>query len=201
MIFLTNHLQPSSGNNGVSANGFEPDFFSAHEIAKRDTYWMRLALAQAKYAKAIGEVPVGAVLVALSHDQQATSFTPYSFSSNQVLAATHNKPILEHDPCAHAEILAIRQAAQKIANYRLLHTCLYVTLEPCAMCAGAIVHARLSRVVFAANDPKSGACGSVLNILGHPQLNHHPHISKGILADESAVLLKTFFAKRRKSKT
>jgi tRNA(adenine34) deaminase len=143
---------------------------------------MRLALREAARAAREEEVPVGAVLVA----------------EGRVVARAHNRPIHLHDPSAHAEILALRRAARKRGNYRLAGCDLYVTIEPCAMCAGAIVQARLRRVVFGARDPKAGAGGSVLRILDHPKLNHRVETVKGVLAADCAALLHEFFGRRRK---
>ncbi len=143
---------------------------------------MRAALREAERGAREGEVPVGAVVV----------------KEGQVLARAHNRPIHLHDPSAHAEILALRRAARKAGNYRLEGCDLYVTIEPCAMCAGAIVQARLRRTVFGARDPKAGAAGSVLNVIDHPKLNHRCEVLKGVLADESVVLLRSFFQRRRK---
>jgi tRNA(adenine34) deaminase len=142
---------------------------------------MQLALDQARLAWAVGEVPVGAVVV----------------KDGEVIAAGYNQPIGRHDPTAHAEIVALRAAAEKIGNYRLPGCELYVTLEPCAMCSGAMMHARLSRVVYAAVDPKTGACGSVLDLFKEEQLNHHTEVVGGVLAEESSTMLKAFFAERR----
>lgn len=147
-----------------------------------DFFWMEQALHLAKEAQKIGEVPVGAVLV--SEDNQL-----YSKGYNQVIKA--------NDPSAHAEIVAIRQAAKNIHNYRLLNTTLYVTLEPCAMCAGCIVEARIKRVVFATRDLRAGACGSVLNLLKGFPLNHYVEVDEGILQQESAQLLQRFFKSLR----
>jgi tRNA(adenine34) deaminase len=144
--------------------------------------FMRLALEQARHAYAQGEVPVGAVVVL----------------DGRVIATGYNQPIADHDPTAHAEIRALRQAAQLIGNYRLSGCDLYVTLEPCAMCAGAIQHARIRRLFWGAADPKTGACGSVLDLMGEPRLNHHCEARGGVLADESAQLLRAFFAERRR---
>jgi tRNA(adenine34) deaminase len=144
--------------------------------------FMRLALEQARHAYAQGEVPVGAVVVL----------------DGRVIATGYNQPIADHDPTAHAEIRALRQAAQLIGNYRLTGCELYVTLEPCAMCAGAIQHARIRRLFWGAADPKTGACGSVLNLMDEPRLNHHCEALGGVLADESAQLLRAFFAERRR---
>ncbi len=142
---------------------------------------MELALAQARQAAEAGEVPIGAVAV---HD-------------GTVLASGQNRVLRDCDPTAHAEVIAIRQAALALRNYRLNGVTLYVTLEPCAMCAGAMIHARLDRLVYAASDPKAGAAGSVLAVLNHPQLNHQMFVEQGILADEAAELLRCFFRERR----
>ncbi len=146
---------------------------------------MRLALDQARNAWLIGEVPVGAVIVRRSAE------------GIQVVATGYNRPITEHDPTAHAEIVALRHAAQLMANYRLPECELYVTLEPCAMCAMALMHARFKRVVFGARDPKTGAAGSVVDLFGEPRLNHHTRIEAGVLADECGGVLRDFFAERR----
>lgn len=146
-----------------------------------DEDFMRLALSQAHAAAADGEVPVGAVIV----------------KDGRVIATGRNAPIEGHDPTAHAEIVALRAAAQALGNYRLEGCTLYVTLEPCAMCSGAMLHARLSRVVFGAPDPKTGAAGSVLNLFGHDQLNHQTVVQGGVLAAETAALLRGFFKERR----
>ncbi|WP_203456879.1 tRNA adenosine(34) deaminase TadA [Legionella sp. MW5194] len=147
-----------------------------------DSGWMQKAYELALAAKQAGEVPVGAVLVD---------------SNNQLLAAAGNRVITHSDPCAHAEILVLREAAQKQANFRLLDTTLYVTLEPCAMCAGAMVHARIKRLVFAARDVKAGAAGSVYNLLKGYPLNHPVQIDEGFLEVECSALLKEFFMTRR----
>ena len=146
-----------------------------------DLDFMRLALAQATAAAQAGEVPVGAVIV----------------QDGKVIATGRNAPIAEHDPTAHAEIIAVRAAAKLLGNYRLPDCSLYVTLEPCAMCSGAMLHARLKRVVFGASDAKTGAAGSVLNLFEQPQLNHQTALQGGVLADDSAALLKSFFSQRR----
>ena len=143
--------------------------------------FMQLALEQARLAWAEGEVPVGAVVV----------------KDGEVIAAGYNQPIGRHDPSAHAEIVALRAAAEKLGNYRLPGCELYVTLEPCIMCSGAMMHARLSRVVYAAPDPKTGACGSVLNLFEEQRLNHHTEVAGGVMAEEASSLLRAFFAERR----
>lgn len=146
-----------------------------------EAHFMRLALEQAKLAWAQGEVPVGAVVV----------------KDGVVVASGFNQPIGRHDPTAHAEVNALRAAAEALGNYRLPGCELYVTLEPCVMCSGAMMHARLSRIVFGAPDPKTGAGGSVLNLFEHGQLNHQTSISGGVLADECGSMLREFFAERR----
>lgn len=150
-------------------------------MSETDERFMREALALARQAEAAGEVPVGAVLV----------------KDGDVIASGWNHPISAHDPSAHAEIAALRVAAETLGNYRLLDTTLYVTLEPCAMCAGALVHARVKRLVFGAPDPKAGAAGSVFDIVRAPALNHRLEVTSGVLADECGLLLKGFFAKKR----
>ena len=149
-----------------------------------DIEFMQLALAQAAAAAQSGEVPVGAVIV----------------QGSKVIATGRNSPIADHDPTAHAEIIAIRAAAKLLNNYRLPDCSLYVSLEPCAMCSGAMLHARLKRVVFGAFDTKTGAAGSILNLFDQPQLNHQTALQGGVLADESAALLKSFFIQRREEK-
>ena len=143
--------------------------------------YMGLALAQAQLAWDRGEVPVGAVVV----------------KDGEVIAAGFNQPISGHDPTAHAEIVALRAAAEKLGNYRLPGCELYVTLEPCIMCSGAMMHARLAKVVYAAPDPKTGACGSVVNLFDEDRLNHHTEVVGGVLAEEASALLKAFFVERR----
>jgi tRNA(adenine34) deaminase len=147
----------------------------------RDEALMRLAIDQAHNAWALGEVPVGALVV----------------RDGQVIATGFNQPIGNSDPTAHAEIQALRAAAELLGNYRLNHCELYVTLEPCAMCAGAIQHARIKRLVFGAADPKTGACGGVVNLFAEPRLNHHTHVERGVLAGDCGELLSRFFADRR----
>ena len=146
-----------------------------------DIRFMQRALALAELAASGGGVPVGAVVV----------------RGGEVIGEGWNRPIASHDPTAHAEIRALRAAAQHVGNYRLVETTLYVTLEPCAMCAGAMVHARVARLVYGAVDPKSGAAGSVLNVLQHPGLNHRVEITQGVLEAECADALRRFFRARR----
>ncbi|MEX0951113.1 MAG: tRNA adenosine(34) deaminase TadA [Gammaproteobacteria bacterium] len=148
-----------------------------------DTHWMQQALLQAREAEAAGEVPVGAVIV----------------KDNEFIAQGWNRPIGSHDPSAHAEMIALRAAAARLGNYRLPDCDLYVTLEPCAMCAGAIIQARIRRVIFGAHDPKTGAAGSVFTILGTRELNHYVEVTTGVLADECSQLLQNFFRHRRNS--
>ena len=146
-----------------------------------DTHWMQRALDLARQAERMGEVPVGAVLVL----------------NNECVAEAWNQPVAAHDPSAHAEILALRQAGQKLGNYRLGDTTLYVTLEPCAMCAGAIIQARIARLVFGAADTRAGAGGSVFQILDSDKLNHRVRITAGVLEAECTGILQEFFKKRR----
>ena len=149
-----------------------------------DTYWMRVALQQAEQAARLGEVPVGAVLV----------------QDGRMLAAAGNQPIGLNDPCAHAEIRVLREAAEMMENYRLPGSTLYVTLEPCTMCVGAIVHARVSRLVFGALEPKAGAVVSRNNLLDQPYMNSRVLYQGGVLAEEASRLLSSFFASRREQK-
>ena len=142
---------------------------------------MQDALAEARKANAAGEVPIGAVMVC----------------RGEIIARGQNSVIRTSDPTAHAEIVALRQAARTFGNYRLGGTTLYVTLEPCAMCAGAMIHARLDRLVYGAADPKAGACGSVLSVINHPQLNHQMQVVQGVLGEQSGELLRSFFRDRR----
>jgi tRNA(adenine34) deaminase len=148
-----------------------------------DVDFMKAALAEARLAAEAGEVPIGAVVV---HE-------------GEIVGRGQNRVLRDLDPTAHAEIVALRAAAEVLGNYRLNGCTLYATLEPCAMCAGAMIHARLERLVFAASDPKAGAAGSVLAVLNHPQLNHQMAVEQGILAEESAELLRGFFRERRTS--
>ncbi len=151
-----------------------------------DTEFMRAAMAQAELARAAGEVPVGAVLVV----------------NGEIVGRGYNQPISANDPTAHAEVMALRDAGLHLANYRLPGSTLYVTLEPCAMCCGAIMHARVERVVFGARDPKTGAVGSVIDLFAEARLNHHATAGGGVLAEECGALLSRFFAERRaKAKT
>ncbi len=148
---------------------------------RNDDDFMRVALALARQAELSGEVPVGAIVV----------------KNGTIIGRGSNAPISRHDPSAHAELLALRDAAQNLGNYRLIGCELFVTLEPCVMCVGAIFHARIARVVFGARDLKTGACGSVLNLFTEQRLNHHAEMTAGILAEECGQLLSGFFAARR----
>jgi tRNA(adenine34) deaminase len=165
---------PSTGD----AAGAEPA-----DVTERDRRFMAQALAAAEAARAAGEVPVGAVLV----------------RGDEIVATGFNQPIGSHDPSAHAEMVALRAAAKALANYRMPGCELYVTLEPCLMCAGAIMHSRIARVVFGARDPKTGACGSVVDAFAEPRLNHHTRVEGGVLATECGDALKSFFAQRRQA--
>lgn len=150
-------------------------------MTKPDTLFMRMALDQAHNAAILGEVPVGAVIV----------------KDGQIIASGFNQVITQSDPTAHAEIVALRQAAEKLGNYRLPGCQLFVTLEPCAMCVGAMLHARLDRVVFGAPDPKTGACGGVLDLGAVAQINHQTEFAGGVLAEECGGVLREFFVARR----
>lgn len=148
-----------------------------------DEHYMREALVLARQAADAGEVPVGAVVV----------------KEGIVVGRGYNRPVSRRDPTAHAEVVALRDAAERVGNYRLSGCELYVTLEPCAMCAGAIMHARIGRVVYGATDPKSGACGSVMNLFANTRLNHHAMVASGVLAEEAGKLLQDFFSQRRQA--
>lgn len=150
-------------------------------VELNDEYWMRHALRLARVAWEQGEVPVGAVLV----------------QGDRVIGEGWNRPIGQHDPTAHAEIMALRQGGKVLENYRLLDTTLYVTLEPCVMCAGAMVHSRITRLVYGARDEKTGAAGSLIDVLGHPGMNHQINIEEGVLAETCAAMLSDFFRMRR----
>ena len=182
--FVSESLSPSLGQSvesNCAANDAGDDANLDSRVSERDRRYMTLALDAAQSARARGEVPVGAVIV----------------RGEDVIATGFNHPIGGHDPSAHAEMVALRAAAQSLQNYRLPGCELYVTLEPCLMCAGAIMHARIARVVFGARDPKTGACGSVVDAFANRQLNHHTHAEGGVLATECGNLLKSFFAHRR----
>ncbi len=152
--------------------------------SQQDIAFMQQALTLAQQAAQAGEVPVGALVV----------------KNGEIIGRGSNTPIGLHDPTAHAEIIAMRQAAQHLGNYRLVDCTLYVTLEPCAMCSGAIQHARIARLVFGASDPKTGACGSVVNLMAEQKLNHHTEVVSGVLAQECGAQLSVFFKQRRVQK-
>jgi tRNA(adenine34) deaminase len=154
-------------------------------LLELDIAFMQQALELAKQAGDAGEVPVGAIVV----------------KDGEVIGRGSNAPIGTSDPTAHAEIMAMRDAARHLGNYRLVDCTLYVTLEPCAMCSGAIQHARIARLVYGAKDPKTGACGSVINLMDEPKLNHHTEVTHGVLAKEAGALLSGFFSARRKKIT
>lgn len=151
---------------------------------KDDIYWMHKAIEQAQKAQEIGEIPVGAVLVV----------------DNKIIAKGWNHSIIDNDPTAHAEIMALRKGGKHLQNYRLLDATLYITLEPCVMCAGAIMHSRVKRVVYGASDLKTGAAGSFIDILQHPGMNHKVEITSGVLGEECSQLLSQFFKMRRAEK-
>ena len=167
-----------SNENPDQALPIVSDIELASDIDRR---FMLQAMALAKEAALAGEVPVGAILV----------------KDGQIIGSGGNAPIESHDPTAHAEIVAIRQAANALGNYRLVGCTLYVTLEPCAMCAGAIQHARIARLVYGASDPKTGACGSVVNLMAEPKLNHHTEVTPHVLGAECGLMLSQFFRARR----
>ncbi|MCR4297756.1 MAG: tRNA adenosine(34) deaminase TadA [Gallionella sp.] len=146
-----------------------------------DEIFMRVALELAKEAESLGEIPVGAVVM----------------KDGEIIGRGFNAPISRHDPSAHAEMMALRDAAQRLGNYRLVDCELFITLEPCLMCAGTIMHARIARVVYGAGDPKTGACGSVVDVFTERRLNHHTEVTGGVLAEECGAMLSKFFALRR----
>lgn len=154
-----------------------------HELESDDIDFMRAALDLAQQARDAGEVPVGAVVV----------------KDGTIIGRGYNRPISAADPTAHAEVMALRDAARHLGNYRLMDCMLYVTLEPCTMCVGAIFHARIARLVYGAKDPKTGACGSVIDLPAETRLNHHLQMTGSVLAEETGDLLKQFFAQRRKA--
>ena len=154
-----------------------PDFMRSRD----DESWMEQALEQARMAAQAGEVPVGALVI----------------KDGEIIGLGHNRNLLDHDPAAHAEIVALRQAAARLGNHRLTGCEMFVTIEPCAMCAGALVHARLARLVYGASDPKAGAAGSVLQVLNHPGLNHKMEIRSGVLAERCSEILQKFFREKR----
>jgi tRNA(adenine34) deaminase len=168
---------PSTPNRSLS-----PISTATSHFFPRDEYYMRLALREAERALEHDDVPIGAVVV----------------KDGEVIGVGHNERELREDPTAHAELIALREAARNLGSWRVLDAVLYVTLEPCAMCAGGIVLARVPRVVFGTTDPKAGAAGSVLDVLDIPQLNHRPQVNGGLLAEECADMLRAFFASRRR---
>ena len=150
-----------------------------------DVKWMRQALAEARQAASLGEVPVGAVVVC----------------ADEIVGRGHNRREVDGDPMAHAEILAIRQAAEEVGNWRLTGCCLYVTLEPCPMCAGALVNSRVERLVFGTRDPKAGYCGSLGNLVADPRLNHRMEVTEGVLAEECSREIREFFSRLRQDRS
>jgi tRNA(adenine34) deaminase len=165
----------------IAARAAEPGDRPDEITVADDRTFMAAALEQARKAQAAGEVPVGAIVV----------------KDGEIIGAGFNAPICSHDPAAHAEILALRVAAKRLGNYRLPGCELYVTLEPCAMCVGAMLHARIARLVYGAADPKTGACGSVLDLFSEPRLNHHATVTAGVMAEECGAMLREFFAAKR----
>ena len=157
--------------------------FSTMSSTMTDELWMEEALREAQRAEAAGEVPVGAVII----------------YQDRIVARGHNRNLLEHDPTAHAEIVAMREAGRIIGNHRLVDCDLYVTIEPCPMCAGAMVHARIRRLIYGADDPRAGAVHSVMQVVNHPQLNHRTEITSGVLAGRCMDMLQTFFRAKRDS--
>ena len=142
---------------------------------------MELALQEALHAESVGEVPVGALVI----------------RAGEIIGRGHNRTIIDHDPTAHAEIVAMRQAAERVGNHRLVGCVLFATIEPCSMCAGAMIHARLARLVYGAADPKAGAAGSVLDVINHPRLNHRMDVTPGVLQDKCSEVLRDFFKNKR----
>ncbi len=167
----------------------EKNDFTPLQPHDSDEFYMKLALAEAQKAAAIGEVPVGAVIVQCEQNREPLT-----------IACAHNQRETLKDPTAHAEILCLRSAGARLNNWQLLDCTLYVTLEPCTMCAGALTNARIRRIVFGCFDPKAGATGSLYNIPADERLNHRPELTGGVLADEASHLLKAFFRARRKPK-
>ncbi|MBS1787294.1 MAG: tRNA adenosine(34) deaminase TadA [Acidobacteria bacterium] len=169
--------QQAKGNDSVEVN-------SLRDLNSLDQFYMGFALAEATRAKDAGEVPIGAVVV----------------FDNQIIGSGHNQPITLNDPTAHAEILAIRRAAERIGNYRLMEATLYVTIEPCAMCAGAMVNARIKRLVYGASEIRAGAVNSVFQICTNSSLNHQVEVTSGVEADKCRTLMQAFFKERRKTR-
>ncbi|MGZ4845441.1 MAG: tRNA adenosine(34) deaminase TadA [Candidatus Angelobacter sp.] len=154
---------------------------SADMQVKEDAAWMELALEQAGLAAAAGEVPVGALVI----------------KDGEIIGRGHNRNLLENDPTAHAEIVALRQAAARLGNHRLVGCVMVATIEPCSMCAGSLIHARIARLVYGASDPKAGAAGSVLEVINHPSLNHRMEVTAGVLAAKCSEILQEFFRRKR----
>lgn len=150
-----------------------------------DAAWMELALEQAALAAAAGEVPVGALVI----------------KDGEIIARGHNRNLLDNDPTAHAEIVALRQAAARLGNHRLVGCTMVATIEPCSMCAGALIHARITRLVYGASDPKAGAAGSTVNVINHPSLNHRMEVTAGVLAGKCSEILQKFFRQKRQQPT
>jgi tRNA(adenine34) deaminase len=170
----------NKGQRPKTADELPPDELHSDE-PHPDELWMEEALRSAQRALEAGEVPVGAVVVC----------------NRKIVGRGWNRNITDHDPTAHAEVIALREAGATVGNHRLEDCALYVTIEPCAMCAGALVHARIERLVYGADDPKAGAVRSVMQVLNHPQLNHQIEVRRGVLAGRSAEVLQTFFKNRR----
>ena len=187
MAYMANDLSPSpQPSDGTTSHSTKPPKDSGQVAGypikgEGDVYFMREALVLAKQAEAAGEVPVGAIVV----------------KDGAIIGRGFNAPISRHDPSAHAEMMALREAAQYLGNYRLVGCELFVTLEPCVMCVGAMFHARIARVVFGARDLKTGACGSVVDLFAEQRLNHHAEVCGGVLAEECGLMLSNFFAMRR----
>jgi len=154
---------------------------SADMQSGEDASWMELALEQARLAAAAGEVPVGALVI----------------KDGEIIGSGHNRNLLDNDPTAHAEIVALRQAAARLGNHRLVGCVMVATIEPCSMCAGALIHARIARLVYGASDPKAGAAGSTVQVINHPRLNHHMEVTAGVLAGRCSEILQEFFRRKR----
>jgi tRNA(adenine34) deaminase len=154
---------------------------SADMQSGEDAAWMELALEQARLAAAAGEVPVGALVI----------------KNGEIIGRGHNRNLLDNDPTAHAEIVALRQAAARLGNHRLVGCVMVATIEPCSMCAGALIHARIARLVYGASDPKAGAAGSTVQVINHPRLNHHMEVTAGVLAGRCSEILQEFFRRKR----
>ncbi len=154
---------------------------SADMQSGEDAAWMELALEQARLAAAAGEVPVGALVI----------------KDGEIIGSGHNRNLLDNDPTAHAEIVALRQAAARLGNHRLVGCVMVATIEPCSMCAGALIHARIARLVYGASDPKAGAAGSTVQVINHPRLNHHMEVTAGVLAGRCSEILQEFFRRKR----